>query len=154
MAGDRYPGTTNPAVERRFKALRQELQSLITRSTGTVQASAERRTILVSEDLSAHIAASDPHPQYTTSPELAAALAALALLDLVDVDGTGIADGDALVYQAGTFVPGVAGRPGITYRTIPAGVTVDVFAGEQYLVFQELVIEGELNVDGGEVVIL
>lgn len=47
-----------------------------------------------------------------------------------------------------------AERPWTTYRTIPEGVTVDVAAGEQYLVFQELVVDGELILDGGEVVVL
>ncbi len=67
--------------------------------------------------------------------------------DIVDLDKYTQAEVDALL---GT----VSGRPGITYRTIPSGVTVEVNAGEQYLVFQELVVEGELFIDGGEVVVL
>lgn len=155
---DRYPGTTSPAIERRFKALREELRAYAARTASGAQQAAERRSIVVSEDLSQHIAAADPHPQYQTSAEVSAAISAatalLTLLGLADVDGTGIEDGDALIYQAGTFVPGATGRPGITYRTIPEGVTVEVLAGEQYLVAHELVVEGELVADDGEVVIL
>jgi hypothetical protein len=151
---DRYPGTTNPALERRFKALRSEIQSSVTQIVREAVRTAGRQTIATSEDLAAHIAAANPYPQYATNTGLAAALAALTLLGLSDVDGTGIADGDVLIYDGTMFVPGSAGRPGITYRTIPTGVRVDVAEGEQYLVFQELVIEGEFILDGGELVVL
>ena len=65
---------------------------------------------------------------------------------IVDLDKYTQAEVDALL--AG------AGRVGITYRTIPDDEVVSVFGGEQYLVFQELVVEGELIIDGGEVVVL
>lgn len=151
---DRYPGTTSPALERRFKALRNELQTGVTQVVREAARQVSRQTIVISEDLDAHLAAANPHPQYATDAGIASALAALVLLGLADVDGAGITDGDALVYEGGTFVPGVAGRPGITYRAIPESVRVEVGAGEQYLVFQELTVDGELFVDGGEVVVI
>jgi hypothetical protein len=151
---DRYPGTTNPAIERRFKALAAELARTLAASVGQASQAAERRVIVVSEDLAAHLSASDPHPQYTSAAELAAALAALTLMGLADASLSGIEDGQTLIYDGGTFVPGVSSRPGITYRTIPAGVRVEVLAGEQYIVYDELVIDGELFIDGGEVVVL
>lgn len=66
-------------------------------------------------------------------------------IDITDLDKYTQAEVDALI--------AAASRPGITYRTIPDGVTVEVFAGEQYLVFQELTVEGELILEG-ELVVL
>jgi len=81
----------------------------------------------------------------------------ILLTGLADVDMGGAETGHVLAWndELGIFTATPSsGRPGITYRTIPEDVTVEVRDGEQYLVFQELTIEGELNLDGGELVVL
>lgn len=49
---------------------------------------------------------------------------------------------------------GVDNRPWTVWRTVPANEVITVVGGAQYLVFQELVVNGEMVLDGGELVIL
>ena len=67
-------------------------------------------------------------------------------VDVTDLDKYTQAEVDALV-------AGVE-QPWITYRTIPEDVSITVAGGEQYLAFQELIVEGELILDGGEAVVM
>jgi hypothetical protein len=89
-----------------------------------------------------------------TQAEVNTLLSALTLVGLADVSDAPFENGQTVIFNGGVFVPGAARRPGITYRTVPAHERVRVVEGEQYLVFQELTVEGEFILDGGELVIL
>lgn len=75
--------------------------------------------------LARHVSDPDPHPVYATDSDVAAALAALGLDDLLDVDTTGPdapSDGDALVWDAGRglWVPAAAaGGGGLSLPQVP-----------------------------------
>lgn len=67
---DRYPGTTSPSLERRFKAILKRIAEIEKRQSN--QTTKTTRRVIVSEQdtsdvgkrLSQHIANIDPHPQY------------------------------------------------------------------------------------------
>lgn len=137
----RYPGgVTRNELEIRLKSLRQELLRAQERESG---ATARRiLTEIVSTTIDV-LTWNDIQGRPSTFPPSAHTHTEA---DIVDLDKYTQAEVDALL--AG------AGRVGITYRVIPVGELVNVFDGEQYLVYQELIVDGDMNIDGGELVIL
>jgi hypothetical protein len=156
-------GISKNELEVRLKALESKIRQLISSSMGGAASSTLVRRVAstVTDGLPSEFPpAPHGHPESDitdldkyTQGEVDTLLADLTLANLSDVGVVGIRDGRALVYSeaGGKFV---AGRPGVTYRTIPEDVRVEVLAGEQYIVYDELVVDGELFIDGGEVVVL
>lgn len=122
---DRYPGTTTPGLERRFKALQDQLNRL---QAGLVKDVARSRTQInvAASDLAEHVAAPNPHPQYVLDSEFESEMAA----HLADVT----AHGNSL---------------GLT-RT---GIRLTVPAGYQYISFKILEVEDTLDLEGDAVIL-
>jgi hypothetical protein len=136
----RYPGgVTRNEIEARFRALESTVRRLLAEVKGEVQGNVGQVVGAALDNVMWGNIGGRPS-QFPPTPHTHAEV------DITDLDKYTQAEVDALV--AGVD------QPWITYRQIPAALSITVGAGEQYLVYDELVVDGEIVLDGGEIVVL
>lgn len=137
----KYPGgVTRNELEARLKALEASIRRLLAQARGElVNQSAIQIGSAILDAVTWSNIGGRPN-QFPPEPHTHAEG------DITDLDKYTQAEVNALV--AGMD------RPWITYRHVPEAKSITVGAGEQYLVYDELVIDGEVILDGGEIVVL
>jgi hypothetical protein len=140
----KYPGGVSKSeLEVRLRALEVSVRRLLAEQRGELQGSVNQIVGTALDNVVWNSIGGRPS-EFPPEPHTHAEV------DVTDLDKYTQAEVDALL--AGIVFPD--DRPWITYRQIPEETSITVGLGEQYLVYDELVVDGEIILDGGEIVVL